>query len=88
MKTSKFTEEQVVGLLRKAEKGDKSVEALCREFGVTVQTFYRWKKKYGGIEVPELRKLRTIERENATLKRLLAERDLDVAALKDALGKR
>jgi putative transposase len=88
MRTSKFTEEQIVSLLREAEKGEQTLDALCRVRGITVQTYYRWRKKYGGIEVSDVRHMRQLERENAQLKRLLAERELDIAALKTILRKK
>ena len=88
MRTSKFTEEQIVGLLREAEKGEQTVDALCRSRGITAQTFYRWRKKYGGVEVSDVRHMRQLEKENAQLKRLLAERELDIAALKTVLRKK
>lgn len=88
MRTSKFTEEQIVGLLREAEKGEEKLEALCRARGITVQTYYRWRKKYGGIEVSDVRKMRQLERENTQLKQLLAERELDIAALKAVVRKK
>ena len=64
MRKSKFTEEQIVALLREAEKAEKSIEALCREQGVTPQTFYRWRHKFGGVEVKDLKRMRELEREN------------------------
>ena len=88
MRTSKFTEEQIVGLLREAEKGEEKLEVLCRGRGITVQTYYRWRKKFGGIEVSDVRKMRQLERENSQLKRLLAERELDIAALKAVVRKK
>ncbi len=88
MRTSKFTEEQIVGLLREAEKGEVTIEALCRNRGITVQTYYRWRKKFGGIEVTDVQEMRRLACENAQLKRLLAERDLDIAALKAVVRKR
>jgi putative transposase len=88
MRTSKFTEEQIVGLLREAEKGEQTLEALCRARGITVQTYYRWRKKYGGIEVSDVGHMRQLEKENSQLKRLLAERELDIAALKTILRKK
>lgn len=88
MRTSKFTEEQIVGLLREAEKGEQTVDALCRARGITAQTFYRWRKKYGGVEISDVRHMRQLEKENAQLKRLLAERELDIAALKTVLRKK
>ena len=88
MRTSKFSEEQIVGLLREAEKGEQTLDALCRARGITVQTYYRGRKKYGGIEVSDVRHMRQLERENTQLKRLLAERELDIAALKTILRKK
>lgn len=88
MRTSKFTEEQIVGLLREAEKGEEKLEVLCRGRGITVQTYYRWRRKFGGIEVSDVRKMRQLERENSQLKRLLAERELDIAALKAVVRKK
>jgi putative transposase len=88
MRTSKFTEEQIVGLLREAEKGEQTIDTLCRVRGITVQTFYRWRKKFGGIEVSDVRHMRQLERENSQLKRLLAERELDIAALKALVRKK
>lgn len=72
MRKSKFTEEQVVALLREAEKAEKPIEGLCREKGISAQTFYRWRKKYGGVDTKDLKRMRELERENARLKRLVA----------------
>lgn len=88
MRKSKFTEEQVVGLLREAEKGEKSIEALCRERGIAAQTFYRWRQKYGGVDVKDLKRMRELERENARLKRIVGEMALDNAALKELTAKK
>lgn len=88
MRKSKFTEEQVVALLREAEKAEKSVEALCKERGITPQTFYRWRKKYGQVEVKDLKRMRELERENARLKRIVGELALDNAALKELAAKK
>lgn len=88
LRTSKFTEEQIVGLLREAEKGEEKLEVLCRGRGITVQTYYRWRRKFGGIEVSDVRKMRQLERENSHLKRLLAEREQDIAALKAVVQKK
>lgn len=88
MRKSKFTEEQVVALLREAEKCEKSIEALCREKGITAQTFYRWRKKYGGVEAKDLKRMRELERENARLKRIVGEQALDIAALKELTSKK
>lgn len=86
MKKSRFTEAQIIGVLREQEAGTPT-EEVCRRHGVSPQTFYRWKAKYGGMGVSEAQKLRTLEDENRRLKKLLAESMLDVAALKDLLGK-
>ncbi len=88
MRKSKFTEEQVVALLREAEKGEKSIEALCREKGIAAQTFYRWRRKFGGVEVKDLKRMRELERENARLKRIVGEMALDNAALKELASKK
>jgi putative transposase len=87
MKTRQFSDEQIVALLQEAEKGEKAVTALCREHGITETTFYRWRRQFGGLPVKEVARLRELERENARLKRLLAERDLEVDVLKEALRK-
>ena len=87
MKVRQFSDEQIVALLQKAEKGEKAVTVLCREHGITETTFYRWRRQFGGLPVKEVARLRELERENARLKRLLAERDLEVDVLKEALRK-
>lgn len=86
MKKSRFNETQIIGVLREHEAGSPTGE-VCRRHGISEQTFYRWKAKYGGMQVSEAQKLRTLEDENRRLKKLLAESMLDVAALKDLLGK-
>jgi len=87
MKKSKFTEEQIAFALRQAENGIK-VEEVCRKLGVTEQTFYRWKKKYGGLGVAELRRLKQLEEENRQLKKLVADLSLDKQMLQDVLRKK
>jgi putative transposase len=87
MKRSRFTEEQIIGILREQEVG-VTVTELCRKHGVSSPTFYKWKAKYGGLDVSEARKLKALEDENAKLKRMLAEAMLDNVALKDLLGKK
>jgi putative transposase len=87
MKVRQFSDEQIVALLQEAEKGDRAVTALCREHGITETTFYRWRRQFGGLPIREVARLRELERENARLKRLLAERDLEVDVLKEALRK-
>jgi putative transposase len=87
MKRTRFTEEQIIGILREAEAGAKTAE-LARRHGVSEATIYNWKAKYGGLEVSEAKRLRSLEDENAKLKRLLADTMLDNAALKDLLSKK
>jgi putative transposase len=86
MKGSRFSEEQIIGVLREHEAGSKA-EVVCRRHGISSATLYKWKSKYGGLEVSEARRLKSLEDENRRLKRLLAESMLDNAALKDLLGK-
>lgn len=88
MRKSKFTEEQVVALLREAEKGEQSIEALCRDRGIAAQTFYRWRQKYGGVDAKDLKRMRELERENTRLKRIVGEQALDIAALKELTAKK
>jgi putative transposase len=88
MKESKFTEEQIVALLREAEKGEQTIEALSKDRGITAQTFYRWRKKYGGVDTQDLKRMRELEKENARLKRIVGELSLDVAALKELNAKK
>jgi putative transposase len=88
MKKTRFTEEQIVRILKESETGGQTIGELCRKHGVTEQTFYRWRQKYGGLSIPELRKLREYEKENARLKRLVAERDLEIDAMKALLEKK
>ena len=87
MKKSNFTEEQIVFALRQQELGT-SVEEVCRKMGVCQQTFYRWKKQYGGLGPGELRRLRQLEEENFRLKRMVADLSLDKAMLQDVLSKK
>ena len=86
MKGSRFNEEQIIGVRREHEAGAKPDE-LCRRHGISSATLYKWKAKYGGLEVSEARRLKALEDENRRLKKLLAESMLDNAALKDLLGK-
>jgi putative transposase len=87
MKRSRFTEEQIIGILREQEAGVATAE-VCRRHGVSSATFYKWKAKFGGMEVSEARRLKALEDENTKLKRMLADAMLDNVALKDLLGKK
>lgn len=87
MKRSRFSEEQIIAILREQEAGAKTAE-VCRKHGVSGATFYKWKAKYGGMEVSEARRLKALEDENARLKKLLAEAMLDNAMLKDVAAKK
>ena len=87
MKRSRFTEEQIIGILREQEAGVPTAE-VCRRHGVSSATFYKWKAKFGGLDVSEVRRLKALEDENARLKRMLADAMLDNVALKDLLGKK
>jgi len=87
MKRNRFSEEQIIGILKEHEAGI-SVSDLCRKHGVSDASIYKWKAKFGGMEVSEAKKLRGLEEENNKLKRLLADAMLDNVALKDLLGKK
>ena len=87
MKRSRFMEEQIIAVLREQEAGVSTAE-VCRKHGVSTATFYKWKSKFGGLEVSDAKRLRALEDENGRLKRMLADAMLDNAALKDLLGKK
>lgn len=86
MKRSRFTEEQIIGVLKEHQAGLSAAE-LCRKHGISDATFYNWRSKYGGLEVSEAKRLKQLEDENAKLKRLLAESMMDVSTLREMLGK-
>lgn len=85
MKNSRFSEEQIIGFLKQAEAG-MSIKELCRNGGFSDATFYKWRSKFGGMEISDARRLKELEGENAKLKKLLAEAHLDIHALKSVFG--
>ena len=87
MKRKRFTEEQIIRALQQHEAGVK-VADICRDLGIVEQTFYRWRAKFGGMDVSEAKRLRALEEENSKLKRLLADTMLENAAIKEALSKK
>jgi len=87
MKAGEMTDEQIVGILQEAERGEKKVADLCREKGISANTCYVWKRKFGALQTSDVKRLRELERENARLKRLLAERDLDIDILREVASK-
>ena len=87
MKASRFTEEQIIGILREQDAGAKTAD-VCRRHGISSATFYKWKAKYGGLDVSEAKRLRALEAENARLKKLLADAMLDNAMLKEIASKK
>ena len=87
MKRVRFTEEQIIAILKEQESGARTLD-VCRKHGVSSASFYKWKAKYGGLDVSEARRLKALEDENAKLKRMLAESMLDNVALKDLLSKK
>ena len=87
MKQGQFTNEQIVAIMHEAEKGDKPVVEICRDKGISEATFYAWRKKFGGMQTKDVQRLRELEKENARLKRLLAERVLELDVVKEALTK-
>jgi len=87
MKRARFTEEQIIAVLKEHEAGAKTGD-LARKHGISEATFYNWKAKYGGLDVSEARRLKALEDENAKLKKLLAEQMLDAAALRELLSKK
>jgi putative transposase len=84
----RFTEEQIVAILRDAESGQKPVGEICRKHSISAPTFYVWRRKYGSMAESDVKRLRELEKENARLKRLLAERDVEVDVMKELLQKK
>ena len=87
MKGRRFSQEKIIGNLKEAECKPSSIGELCRKHGISEQSFYRWRRKYGGLSVSEVRRLKDLEKENTRLKRLLAERDVEIDVMKDVLAK-
>jgi putative transposase len=87
MRQSRFNEGQIIGILKEQEAGGATAD-ICRKHGISPATFYKWKAKYGGMDVSEAQRLRALEQENSKLKKLLAEAMLDVAMLKELAGKK
>jgi putative transposase len=84
---ARLGEGQIIQILREGEQDGQTISELCRKHGISEQTFYRWRRKYGGMGEPDVRRLRELERENGRLKKLVAERDLEIDVLREVLGK-
>ena len=85
MKSGQYSAEQIIKILDQAQKGEQTVAAICRDHGIAEATFYRWRTAYGGMALPELQRLKELEKENSRLKRLLADRLLEIDLLKELL---
>ncbi|WP_306598849.1 transposase [Geothrix sp. 21YS21S-2] len=88
MRKPKLTDEQIVALLREAERGENTITELCKKAGVSEVTFYRWRNKFSGNTVQDVRKLKQLEKDNARLLRLLGQRDVEIDAMKELLAKK
>lgn len=88
MKKKRYSEEQIVKILREGERGEKTIGEIARTYGISENTFYNWRKKFGGMSVPDVRRLRELEKENNRLKRLVAERDIEIDVMKELLEKK
>lgn len=88
MRKPKLTDEQIVAVLREAERGERTIAEICKKAGVTEQTFYRWRKKFAGNTVSDVRKLKQLEKDNARLLKLLGQRDVEIDAMKELLAKK
>lgn len=88
MKKSRFSEQQVVQILAAGDQGEKSIMELCREHGISPPTYYKWRRRFRGMGVDEVREYRKLKQENARLKKLLADREIEIDAMKDVLRKK
>jgi putative transposase len=88
MKKSQFSAEQIIAILNEAAKKETKLAEICRKHGITEQTYYRWRRAYGGLQVNEAKRLRVLEDENRRLKRLVADQARDIAMLKDVAGRK
>lgn len=88
MKKKRHQEEQIIRILREAERGEKTIGEVCREHAITERTFYRWRNKFGGMEIGEARRMRDLEKENGRLKRIVADLTLENDAIKELLTKK
>ena len=88
MQKSQFTDEQIVAILQQAEKSEQTIAEVCRQHNIAENTFYRWRSRFGGLNTSEAARVPELEKENARLKRLLAERDLEVDIIKEILQKK
>ena len=88
MQKNQFTDAQIVAILQQAEKGEQTIAEVCRQHNVSENTFYRWRNRFGGMSTNEAARVRDLEKENARLKRLLAEQDLEVDIIKELLQKK
>jgi putative transposase len=87
MKTGQFTDEQIVAILQEAAKGEKPIIEVCREKGISEATFYAWRKKFGGLQTRDVQRLKELEKENARLKKLLADKVVEIDCLKEVASK-